>query len=190
MNTDLHWHMRRQWAADAADDGQGLVIEHEHGEYTPHAHDDDGEGGWEMSFHLDAAGARVPPEEDEPIVEELQLEGTGDTASREELITAELSTWWETYSQQTLERTVPKAVRYGSKSMEMLGSALAMMVPRERRSRKLALQMACCMYAFGKLGRAWAALLRGEDPDHDDWFDLEIYARMGAHVAEKGEWVG
>jgi hypothetical protein len=119
-----------------------------------------------------------------------QLPGTSDTATREEMVTQQLHDWWVARNDESLQRTVPKAVRYGQASLELVGSALVTLLPKQYRSRKIALQMVCLFYAFGKLARAWAALLRGEDPSDDDYFDMEVYARMGRYVKEKGEWVG
>jgi hypothetical protein len=120
---------------------------------------------------------------------EEQIPGTENITSREEMIEQELAKWWSEKDEYVLVQTIHKAVRYGSNSLELVGYPLALQVPSSKRSRQVALQMACVMYAFGKLSRAWAALLRGEQPNEDDYFDAGVYCRMAMRIMETGEWV-
>lgn len=120
--------------------------------------------------------------DDEPIP------GLDATESRKDLVTRVLRDWWMSRAQYEVDKTVDKAVQYGSVSLQIVGDALSQQIPKPKRSQSLSLQMACAMYAFGKLARIWGACLRGDQPQEDDWFDLGVYARMGQHIHEKGHW--
>lgn len=112
-----------------------------------------------------------------------------DDETREERVRRELADWWMAKAEAEVDATISKAVAYGQVSLEVMGDVLIKQAPEGKRNQSKALQMACLIYAFGKMARAWAALLRGDQPNPDDWFDIGVYARMGQRIQETGKWV-
>lgn len=139
--------------------------------------------------HMHAHYLAWTDESESMTIKNEQLPGTESTATRDELLRDALTQWWEQISEEEIARTIPKAVKYGAVSLEILGEALVKQLPPELRSKRVALQMAVWVYAQGKMARAWASLLRGEMPSHDDWFDMGVYAKMALYVEANGEWV-
>lgn len=118
------------------------------------------------------------------------LPGMENVESREQVLRQELMEWWSVKSLDAAERTIPKAVQYGERSLEMVGEVLMKaIVPERAWSKRMALEIACVFYAFGKLSRAWGSIERGELPQDDDLFDLGVYARMAERIQETGRWV-
>lgn len=114
----------------------------------------------------------------------------GKIEDREAKLRRELLEWWSTMSLDAAERTIPKAVQYGESSLELLGQVIMKsMVPERAWSKQMALEVACIVYAFGKLARAWGSIERGELPQDDDLFDLGVYARMAERILQTGRWV-
>lgn len=109
--------------------------------------------------------------------------------TREAEVRESLEKWWTETSAEEMERTIPKAVQYGSNSLELTGQMHLLMLPPEQRTRQLALAAACVDYTMGKVARMWAAILRGEMPQPDDYFDVTVYSKMLRHIGEEGEWV-
>jgi hypothetical protein len=109
--------------------------------------------------------------------------------TREEWLTQQLTDWWRAQAEAEIERTVPKAVEYGAADLEVMGSAMLHLVPREKRSRQLGLEMALAFYSLGKCARLFGAFERGELPSEDTWFDLGVYCRMAERVRQHGEWL-
>ena len=118
-----------------------------------------------------------------------KIPGVEEGPSREEWLAEQLSAWWRAQAEVEIVRTVPKAVEYGAADLEVMGSAMLHLVPRERRSRQLGLEMALAFYALGKVARLFGAFERGELPSEDTWFDLGVYCRMAERVREFGEWL-
>jgi hypothetical protein len=118
-----------------------------------------------------------------------RIPGVEEGPSREEYLAKILTDWWRSQAEKEIERTVPKAVEYGAADLEVMGVAMLHLVPRERRSRQLGLEMALAFYALGKVARLFGAFERGDLPSEDTWFDLGVYCRMAERVREFGEWL-
>ncbi len=115
--------------------------------------------------------------------------GVEEGPTREEYLAGMLSEWWRSQAEKEIQATVPKAVEYGAADLEVMGQAMLHLVPREKRSRQLGIEMALAFYALGKVARLFGAFERGELPSADTWFDLGVYCRMAERVREFGEWM-
>lgn len=124
-----------------------------------------------------------------PTLEQERIPGVETGPSREEYLSRQLAGWWRGQAEKEIERTVLKAVEYGAADLEVMGLAMLHLVPREKRSRQLGLEMALAFYALGKVARLFGAFERGELPGSDTWFDLGVYCRMAERVREFGEWL-
>lgn len=112
-----------------------------------------------------------------------------DLETRQEALRKELTKWWLSKAEEEIVRTIPKSLEYGSADLNVMGSAMLHLIPKERRSQQLGLEMAIAFYALGKVARLFGAYERGELPSEDTWFDLAIYTRMAMRVRETGRWV-
>lgn len=122
-------------------------------------------------------------------MDQERLPGVDEGPSRQEWLAGVLSEWWREQAEMEIERTVPKAVEYGAADLEIMGTAMLHLVPRELRSRQLGLEMALAFYSLGKVARLFGAFERGVLPSEDTWFDLSVYCRMAQRVRETGEWL-
>lgn len=117
-----------------------------------------------------------------------QLFNDGDVPSRADQAAHELTQWLEALEENGIPETVRKAVQYGSSDLRVMGEALALLLPKERRSAHIGMQMAVGFYALGKVSRLFGAFEQGTLPTADDWFDLKVYATMGLRILETGDW--
>lgn len=122
-------------------------------------------------------------------MDQVKLEGIEEGPSREEYLAKVLTDWWLQQARVECERTVPKAVEYGAADLEVMGTAMLHLIPRDLRSRQKGLEMALAFYALGKVARLFGAFERGELPSEDTWFDLGVYCRMAERVRQTGEWL-
>lgn len=101
----------------------------------------------------------------------------------------ELKAWLDELELKIGNETLRKAVQYGSADLSVMGHAMVLLLPKEKRSEVMGLQMAIGFYALGKVARLFGAFEQGHSPTHDDWFDLMVYAKMGLKVMETGRWL-
>lgn len=87
------------------------------------------------------------------------------------------------------ERTIPKAVEYGSNSMLDLGQSMARAMHRQVGDEE-AMELACFFYMQGKMGRWLDAIVAGRRPGDDTPFDIGVYAKMVQRIREAGAWPG
>jgi len=114
----------------------------------------------------------------------------GEVESREETVGNSLRTWWAELAEKEVGAVVPKAVEYGAADLEVMGTAMLALLPKDKRSRVLGLEMAISFYLLGKVARLFGAYERGEQASADTWADAAIYTRMGQRVREVGSWPG
>jgi hypothetical protein len=100
-----------------------------------------------------------------------------------------LQAWLESVGQKERGETLRKAVEYGSSDLEVMGKTMLLLVPEDKRSRSLGLQMAIGFYALGKVARLFGSFEDAREPSSDTWYDLHIYALMGLKVQETGAWL-
>lgn len=108
---------------------------------------------------------------------------------RKEIVAEELRQWWLQQAEMEVQRTVPKAIEYGAADLEVMGTAMQHLIPKDRRSRQMGLEMALAFYCLGKCARLFGAFERGEYPSEDTWFDIGVYTRMAERVRQTGSWL-
>lgn len=101
----------------------------------------------------------------------------------------ELGVWWRGQAQTEIDRTVPKAIEYGSHDLVQIGYTLARCMKREVTDQGAA-ELGIYFYMVGKMARWSDAVARGESPSDDTLFDLGVYCRMAQRVRSHGGWPG
>ena len=96
--------------------------------------------------------------------------------------------WWVADAQENAEKTMPKAIEYGSIELVEAGRTLARLMGRPNVSDQEAMETQIYQYVMGKMGRWTAAMSRGERVSDDTIFDLLVYATMVRKIRETGEW--
>lgn len=100
----------------------------------------------------------------------------------------ELSTWMAEFFGNAITRIVPKAIKYGSADLELMGKAMLQQAP-QMDGTVAGEELACWFYALGKVARLQGGYVQGgEAPDIDSWWDMLVYALMVHHIREFGEW--
>lgn len=100
---------------------------------------------------------------------------------------AALADWWHEQANQEIERTVPKAVEYGSDDLVFIGRALADLLDREVGDEEAA-ELGIFFYELGKMARWRAAIKQGGRVSDDTLFDFGVYIRMAQRVRAVGGW--
>lgn len=101
----------------------------------------------------------------------------------------ELEGWLRRTFEDELPSTLEKAVTYGAADLEVMGDALAVMMPQIAHDRKLRLLAAVTFYQLGKVARQIGALRDGREPPTDTNYDMHIYGLIGLKIQETGEWL-
>lgn len=96
--------------------------------------------------------------------------------------------WWVSDAKENAEKTMPKAIEYGSIELVEAGRTLARLMGRPDVSDQEAMETMIWSYVMGKMGRWTAALSRGERVSDDTIFDILVYATMVRKIRETGEW--
>jgi hypothetical protein len=108
---------------------------------------------------------------------------------------AEIAGWWLNTSKADAERTVPKAVEYGSADFDLMGQFMVALLGDRLNGAdtdekmRVGREMAVLFYMIGKLGRAVGAYTQGRLPSDDTLFDTSVYAMMWRRIRETGTWV-
>lgn len=100
-----------------------------------------------------------------------------------------LSRWWQAKAADEIERTVPKAVEYGSTDLIDIGLMLARTMNRPVTEEEAA-ELGVFFYLIGKIARWQSAIERGERPSDDTLFDIGVYVRMAQRIRDAGAWPG
>lgn len=101
----------------------------------------------------------------------------------------DLTQWWMDQAQDEANKTVSKAVQYGSNSMIDVGHQMARQAGRTV-SHEEAAELACYFYIVGKMGRWADAIIAGERVSDDTLFDVGVYVRMAQRIRTNGGWPG
>ena len=96
--------------------------------------------------------------------------------------------WWVADARENAEKTMPKAIEYGSVELIEAGRTLARLMGRPHVSDQEAMETMIWSYVQGKMGRWTAALNRGERVSDDTILDIQIYATMVKKIRDTGEW--
>lgn len=100
-----------------------------------------------------------------------------------------LQEWWIKTAEADASAVVPKALEYGSNSLEQVGRKMAAL-KGIKVNKAQALELGCYFYALGKMERWTDAVLKGQLPSDDTVLDLKIYATMVQRIRETGDWPG
>lgn len=101
-------------------------------------------------------------------------------------IASDVKAWWMAKAEADVEKLMPKLTEYGSHDLTIMGDSLAewLQVPRE-----MGVELACCFYLLGKVGRMVSAYRRGERASEDTLQDAVAYASMCRYAQEHdGRW--
>lgn len=101
----------------------------------------------------------------------------------------QLRDWWFKVAHDEVERTVPKAVEYGSTDLLDIGTMLARTLRRDV-SEEEAAELGVFFYLIGKVARWQSAIERGSRPSDDTLFDIGVYVRMVQRIRHSGGWPG
>lgn len=125
----------------------------------------------------------------EPCTQCIVMGESRTTQERADTIADDLHDFWLKLAHEEIAAVVPKAVQYGAADLAVMGKAMEMLLPEDKRHPTLGLEMACAFYALGKVARAFGAYEQGEPASDDDWHDLGVYCRMVQKVRRTGRWV-
>lgn len=100
----------------------------------------------------------------------------------------ELEHWMRIHLEEQLPELLRKSVAYGSDDLELIGRALAMLLPEERQDDVRPEVLGITFYLLGKVARVFSQLRSGSDP-MDSFLDAEIYARMAQRYLAEGKWL-
>lgn len=103
----------------------------------------------------------------------------------------ELEAWWLGVAAEEIERTVPKAIEYGSGDLAEIGRQMAsVMRPGEFLMDSEAVELGIWFYIVGKLARWSDAVRTGREVSDDTLFDIGVYVRMAQRNRAAGGWPG
>lgn len=148
--------------------------------------------GWKMCPHPQIG---KPPHCGDPACEYSHSHPVGPTPvepSTEDEHFEELLTWWRTESELDAQKTIPKAIEYGSIDLNIIGYALGECIPalqaQRREGSTEAAEMGIAFYLLGKIARMVSAYSEGQRPSDDTWMDVTVYSMMGRRVRDRGSW--
>lgn len=107
----------------------------------------------------------------------------------------EIAGWWVETSKADAERTIPKAIEYGSADFDTMAQAMLALVgdkfggADDAEKMRVGREMAVLFYLNGKIGRALGAYAKGVMPSDDTLFDIRVYAMMWWRIRSTGTWV-
>ncbi len=97
--------------------------------------------------------------------------------------------WWMGKAADEAERTIPKAVEYGSTDLIDIGRNLARLSGREVTDAEAA-ELGVFFYLEGKFARWRSAIIEQRPVSDDTMFDIGVYVRMAQRIRESGGWPG
>lgn len=133
-------------------------------------------------------------EESVPPGHQLRFDGAEEWSDDQRSRALDLAAWWHQIATDEVDRTIPKAIEYGSADLKIMGEAMLTLMPQlgkgldlEER-RKVGQELGIAFYVLGKISRLFGAYEQGRMPSDDTWFDLGIYSKMVRRIREVGEW--
>lgn len=102
----------------------------------------------------------------------------------------ELEKWWHELADEEIERTVPKALEYGSGDLVDIGRTLAKAKGDDHIGDKEAAELGVYFYLVGKMARWTDAIRNGRRVSDDTIFDIGVYIRMVQRIRSAGGWPG
>ena len=102
----------------------------------------------------------------------------------------ELEAWWLAMAQEEIERTVPKAIEYGSTDLDEIGRQMLAAGLHEGNHETPTEELGVYFYMVGKMARWTDAIRTGRRVSDDTLFDIGIYVRMVQRIRSAGGWPG
>lgn len=103
--------------------------------------------------------------------------------------TSLLADWWRQLAEDEIQRTVPKAVEYGSTDLIDIGRNIARLSGRDVDDAQAA-ELGVYFYLEGKFARWRSAIMEGREVSDDTLFDIGVYIRMAQRIRHAGSWPG
>lgn len=106
-----------------------------------------------------------------------------------------ITDWWAKTAMADAERTIPKAIEYGSADFDLMGQFMVALIgdklngATDDEKLRVGREMAVTFYLIGKLGRMVGAFATGVLPSDDTLFDTTIYSMMLRRIRQTGHWV-
>lgn len=129
-----------------------------------------------------------------PDFTEVELARAASEPNHHALVAPSLDDWWQLTCERDLEKTLPKAIAYGSKGEDMvaIGRQIAMIgdmtPPAGVTEEQYYAELGCHFYLVGKLARAGEAFKNGLLPSADTLFDTTCYSMMHRRIRDVGHW--
>lgn len=102
-----------------------------------------------------------------------------------------LRQWWFERAADEIERTVPKAIEYGSDDLIEIGRQMAEAMDFAVMPSNAGLaELGVYFYMVGKMARWTSAIRRGDQVSDDTLFDIGVYVRMAQRIRHTGGWPG
>jgi hypothetical protein len=101
----------------------------------------------------------------------------------------ELTRWWMETAGAEVDKTVDKAIEYGSTDLIDIGLMLARTMRRDVDEQEAA-ELGVFFYLIGKIARWQSAIERGDRPSDDTLLDIGVYVRMAQRIRSAGGWPG
>ena len=105
-----------------------------------------------------------------------------------------LEDWWRHVSESDIEKTVPKALAYGSNGEDLISIGRTMAevsglgAPDDVPDDQFYAELGVFFYLTGKMARAAEAFRTGNLPSADTLFDIRIYSVIWQRVRSSGHW--
>jgi hypothetical protein len=99
-----------------------------------------------------------------------------------------IEVWMRAQFEQDLKDMMAKMDEYGTSDLEVMGTAMARMLPRGGNAdpATAGAELALSHYALGKASRLFSAWEKGNMPGGDTWKDLQTYSAMARYVRSQG----
>lgn len=106
---------------------------------------------------------------------------------------AELREWWSAVADDDLSKAAPKIGEYGgvgegSTDLKIIGWALAELLDMQSAPEAVKQELACWVYALGKIARLVSDYKQGRPGKDDTWHDLRVYSMMATRLQQTGNW--
>lgn len=98
-----------------------------------------------------------------------------------------LTDWWMDHAAHEADRTLPKAVEYGSEDLREIGRTLAYILDRDVTDQE-AVELGIFFYHVGKTARWVQAVKDDRQVSDDTLFDAGVYVRMAQRNRAVGGW--
>lgn len=148
--------------------------------------------GWPVVRAEPLPGFEYPAQDGRPS-EGLSEDAGGPETSWEtqrSALAGDLEGWWMERATEEAMAVIPKAVEYGSNSLEKFGRFVAGLPQRTDLTTEEALELGSFAYAYGKMLRWEDSAQRSERPSDDTIHDIGVYTRMVQRIRDTGSWPG